>query len=211
MDLAAGDEKRLSQAVCVHGAVIENMPEIIHHLLSHVQGRVQTQLVPFLLGHIAFLADLKLVEPSLRRLVHRLCRKDKKDEEKVDILLMNSAAVVLVALLIQEYLQLLRQILAGLLRTLCSFSLHGQECVPLFHKKALLGIPNFSDPGLVTSTMPKVPGVQMVHGVSSDWLDYLLNRCCRSRQSRNLLDGRQLLGYELLLLFQLLFLLALLQ
>ena len=44
------------------------------------------RLAPFLLGHIAFLADLKFVEPSLRRLVHRLCRKDKKDEEKVDIL-----------------------------------------------------------------------------------------------------------------------------
>ena len=51
-----------------------------------LQSLLRLWLVPFLLGHIALLADFKLVEPSLRRLVHRLCRKNKEDEEKVDVL-----------------------------------------------------------------------------------------------------------------------------
>ena len=45
MDLAAGDEKRLGQAVCVHGAVIENMPEIILALWSNSELPVRNRIM----------------------------------------------------------------------------------------------------------------------------------------------------------------------
>mmetsp|Transcript_27938 Transcript_27938/g.45766 ORF Transcript_27938/g.45766 Transcript_27938/m.45766 type:complete len:280 (-) Transcript_27938:949-1788(-) len=196
MDLGGCNEVSFRKTMWINAVRIDDVPQLIHHFLPHVQFVIQAQLTPFLLRHVAPAAGHKLPEPSTRRLMDLFGRHHEVDVEQINVLRLDATPVLLVAVVVQEDLHLVRHLSSRLSLFLRKRFLSLQELLPLSHEVSLLCFTDLHDFHLIMKTMSEIPRIKEAFLLSSGgvcghrhWLKNGLLRWCWQ-------------GWALLLIFQ---------